>query len=263
LLTHAGKQLRERSVSAARTITLRQDNGLAIAYDAAKFISDERLVAIAKMGDGTVFEELRRRHAEEIFRVAHRIVRHREDAEDAVQESFLRAYVHLNTFDGRAKFSTWLTRIAINAALMKVRKNRLSREVRLDNTTETLDSCPEHEFRDFSPNPEEIYEKEEQEAALRDAIAQLRPSLRKVVELYQLQECSMNETAKVLGISVAAAKARLFHARTALRMNNVLLLKREAAGLVLHKRFFLRTGCAVRFASQGAERLCFSKTKSR
>jgi RNA polymerase sigma-70 factor (ECF subfamily) len=171
-------------VSAARIIPFRQDNGLAIAYDAGKFISDERLVAIPKMGDGTAFEELRRRHAETILRVAHRIVRHREDAEDAVQESFLSAYVHLNTFDGRAKFSTWLTRIAINTALMKVRKNHLSREIPLEDTTETLDACPEYAIRDFSPNPEEIYEQEEQEAALREAIAQLRPSLRKVVELY-------------------------------------------------------------------------------
>ena len=250
-------------MSAANEIPDHHGDGVAVTDDSDKFISDERLVAVAKMGDRTVFDELRRRHAGKMFRVAHRIVRHREDAEDAVQESFLSAYVHLNGFDGRAKFSTWLTRIAINVALMKVRKNRLSREIPLENTTETLDACPEHEFRDFSPNPEEICEKGEQETALRDAIAQLRPNLRKVVELYQLQECSMNETAKVLGISVAAAKARLFHARTALRMNNVLLRKRAAARPPLHKRFFLRTGCTVPFASQGAERLSFSKTKSR
>jgi RNA polymerase sigma factor (sigma-70 family) len=166
-------------MSAARAIPHHHGDGRAVGYDSDKFISDERLVAVAKMGDGTVFEELRRRHAEKMFRVAHRIIRHREDAEDAVQESFLSAYVHLKAFDGRAKFSTWLTRIAINAALMKVRKNRLSREIPLENTAEGLDPCPEYELKDFSPNPEEICEKEEQEAALRDAIAKLRPSLRK------------------------------------------------------------------------------------
>jgi RNA polymerase sigma factor (sigma-70 family) len=141
---------------AARAIPPRRRNGRAVAYDAEQLISDERLVAVAKMGNGTVLEELHRRHAEKVFPVAHRIVRHREDAEDAVQESFLSAYVHLDTFDGRAKFSTWLTRIVINAALMKVRKNRPAREIPLENGTEALDPCFEHAFREFSPNPEEI-----------------------------------------------------------------------------------------------------------
>ena len=215
-------------MSTARAIPHWQRNGRGVAYDAGAFISDERLVAVAKMGNGTVFEELHRRHAEKVFWVAHRIIRHREDAEDAVQESFLSAYVHLHTFDGRAKFSTWLTRIVINAALMKVRKNRPAREIQLKNGTEALDPHFEHEFRDFSPNPEEICAKAERQAGLRQAIAELRPSLRKVVELHQLQECSMNETARILGISVAAAKARLFHARAALRGNKALLLNHES-----------------------------------
>ena len=209
-------------MSGAHAIPDRQEKRSAVAD---KFISDERLVAVAKMGDRTVFEELRRRHAQKMFRIAHRIIRHREDAEDAVQESFLNAYIHLDTFDGRAKFSTWLTRIAINVALMKLRKNRLTREIPLENTAEAVDPSPTYQFRDFSPNPEEIFEKEEQEAALRDAITKLRPSLRRVVELYQLQECTINETASILGISITAAKARLFHARTALRRNKTLFLR--------------------------------------
>jgi RNA polymerase sigma factor (sigma-70 family) len=211
----------------ATVIPHNQREGHAVVYDAAKLISDEKLVAVAKMGDRTVFEELRRRHAEKMFRVAHRIIRHHEDAEDAVQESFLSAYVHLKTFDGRAKFSTWLTRIAINTALMRVRKNRISRELPLENTREALGLYPKRELRDFSPNPEEVCEKQERAAVLRDAISKLRPNLRKVVELYELQECSMGETAKILGISVAAAKARLFHARAALRGNKALLLNHE------------------------------------
>jgi RNA polymerase sigma factor (sigma-70 family) len=214
-------------MSAARAIPHLERSGRAVAYDAAKLISDERLVAVAKMGDRTVFEELRRRHAEKMFRVAHGIIRHHEDAEDAVQESFLSAYVHLKTFDGRAKFSTWLTRIAINTALMRVRKNRISRELPLENTREALGLYPKRELRDFSPNPEEVCEKQERAAVLRDAISKLRPNLRKVVELYDLQERSIGETAKILGISVAAAKARLFHARAALRGNKALLLNHE------------------------------------
>jgi RNA polymerase sigma-70 factor (ECF subfamily) len=174
-------------------------------------MSDEALVAGAKMGHGRFFDELHERHRERMSRVALRITRHREDAQDAVQESFLNAYVHLKKFDGRARFSTWLTHIAINAALMKIRKNRSSREVRVEDGEEAV------EPRDCTPNPEEICARTEQKAALRDAIAKLRPTLRNVVELHDLQECSLPETAEALGISVAAAKGRLFHARTALR----------------------------------------------
>jgi RNA polymerase sigma factor (sigma-70 family) len=229
----------------ARAIPHKQRNGRALEYDVGTFLSDETLVAVAKMGNGNVLEELHRRHAEKVFRVAHRIIRQREDAEDAVQESFLSAYVHLHSFDGRAKFSTWLTRIVINAALMKLRKNRKARQIPLENGTEPLDPYFEHEFRDFAPNPEEICAQEERHAALRQAIAGLRPSLRSVVELYQLQECSMDETAKILGISVAAAKARLFHARAALRANKALLLNHEDAGHVSRKRFSYRISCSV------------------
>jgi RNA polymerase sigma factor (sigma-70 family) len=226
-------------MSAARVIPYHQGDRRGVTYDAAQFISDEGLVAVAKMGDGTVFEELHKRHAERMFRVAHRITRHREDAEDAVQESFLSAYVHLKTFDGRARFSTWLTRIATNAALMKVRKHRVSREVSVENTGDPLELWPEPTLVDSSPGPEAICAKGEQDAALRDAITKLRPSLRKVVELYQLQECSLHETAKVLGISVAAAKGRLFHARTALRRNKALLQNHGGPRRDSHERSFL------------------------
>ncbi len=176
-----------------------------------QFISDEALVAGAKMGHGSIFDELHERHDERMFRVAHRITRHREDAQDAVQESFLSAYVHLKKFDERARFSTWLTRIAINAALMKIRKNRVSREVGVKDTGDAVG------LSDCVLNPEETYARTEQKAALRDAIAKLRPRLQSVVELHDLRECSLHETAEALGISVAAAKARLFHARAALR----------------------------------------------
>jgi RNA polymerase sigma-70 factor (ECF subfamily) len=146
-----------------------------------------------------------------MFRVAHRITRNREDAQDAVQESFLSAYVHLKKFDERARFSTWLVRIATNAALMKIRKNRVSREVGVEDPADAV------ELSDSVPNPEQICARTEQRAALKDAIAKLRPTLRNVVELYDLQERSLHETAEALGISVTAAKGRLFHARTALR----------------------------------------------
>jgi RNA polymerase sigma factor (sigma-70 family) len=198
-------------MSAARVIAGHQKGSRNLTSDAVQFMSDGALVAGAKMGHGTVFDELQKRHAERIFRVAHRITRHREDAEDAVQESFLSAYVHLKKFDERARFSTWLTRIAINAALMKIRKNRVSREVGVGDAADAV------ELSDCVPNPEEICARTEQKAALRDAMAKLRPTLRNVVELHDLQECSLHETAEALGISVAAAKGRLFHGRAALR----------------------------------------------
>jgi RNA polymerase sigma-70 factor (ECF subfamily) len=210
-------------MSAARVISEHHGGSRNFTSDAAQFMSDEALVAGAKMGHGRVFEELHNRHRERMFRVAHRITRHREDAQDAVQECFLSAYVHLEKFDERAKFSTWLTRIAINAALLKVRKNRASRSVGVEDAVDAV------ELSESAPNPEEICARTELKAALRDAIAELRPTLRNVVELYDLQECSLHETAEKLGISVAAAKGRLFHARAILRRRHKkYLLAREA-----------------------------------
>jgi RNA polymerase sigma-70 factor (ECF subfamily) len=198
-------------MSAARVISEHYGGSQNFTSDAAQLMSDEVLVAGAKMGHGSFFDELHERHRERMFQVARRITRHREDAQDAVQESFLSAYVHLKKFDERARFSTWLTRIAINAALMKIRRNRVSREVGVEDPADAV------EPGDSVPNPEEICARTEQKAALRDAIAKLRPTLRSVVDLYDLQECSLHETAETLGISVAATKGRLFHARAALR----------------------------------------------
>jgi RNA polymerase sigma-70 factor (ECF subfamily) len=210
-------------MSASRVISEHHVSSRNFASEAAQFLSDEALVAGAKMGHGSFFDELHERHRERMFRVARRITRHREDAQDAVQESFLSAYVHLAKFDERARFSTWLTRIAINAALMKVRKNRASRQVGVEDTADAV------ELSDSVPNPEEICARTEQKAALRDAIAKLRPALRNVVELHDLQEHSLHETAEALGISVTAAKGRLFHARATLRRTRKkYLLAREA-----------------------------------
>ena len=177
---------------------------------------DERLVAAAKMGHTAAFDELCRRHAEKIFHVAHRITRNREDAEDTVQESFLRAFIHLKSFDGRSRFSTWLIRIAINSALMSLRRNRASREIPMEEPIES--SEPWHQ-QVAAPtlNPEERFAEHERETILREAITKLRPRIREAIEIRQLQECSLADTAKALGISLAAAKARLFQARTVLR----------------------------------------------
>ncbi|HLZ51294.1 MAG TPA: sigma-70 family RNA polymerase sigma factor [Candidatus Acidoferrum sp.] len=208
-------------MSAARVIPGHDGGSRNSPSDAVQFMSDEALVAGAKLGRGSFFEELHARHREKMFSVASRITRHHGDAQDAVQESFINAYIHLKEFDGRAKFGTWLTRIAINAALMKTRKNRTSREVGMDDAGDAV------ELHGVIANPEEIYATTERKAALREAIAKLRPTLRHVVELHDLQEQSVPEIAEALSISVAAAKARLFHARAALRRMRLLEVRRS------------------------------------
>jgi RNA polymerase sigma factor (sigma-70 family) len=204
-------------MSAAGAISLNWRRDGHASSDDLCVVSDERLVAAAKIGHKGAFDDLYKRHAEKMFRITYRIIRNREDAEDAVQECFLKVFLHLKNFDGRSRFSTWLTRIAMNAALMTLRKNHASREVPIGVVEETSELCSEHQVSDFSPNPEELCTRSEREATLRDAIAKLRPSIRKALEIHKLQERSLEETADVLGTSVGAAKARVFHARAALR----------------------------------------------
>jgi RNA polymerase sigma-70 factor (ECF subfamily) len=178
--------------------------------------SEEQLIAAAKTGRRAPFGELCERHVKKVFRVIFRIMRNREDAEDAVQECFLNAFVHLKDFDGRSQFVTWLTRIAINAALMKLRKNRGAREVPIDEPNPPCELERHNEIQDDAPDPEETYRLRERREILNTAILRLRPRARNVVELIHLQEHSLRETAQILGISTAAVKARMFHARVAL-----------------------------------------------
>ena len=179
--------------------------------------SDEKLVAAAKNGQREAFGELCERHKKKILRVALRITRNREDAEDSVQDSFISAFVHLSEFDERARFATWLTRMAINAALVKLRKKRNTREIPMDEPSPTAELWPSNEIQDNAPDPEETFGICELQAAVRTAIGRLRPRVRKVVESRQLQEHSIKQTARLLGISTAAVKARMFHARAILR----------------------------------------------
>jgi RNA polymerase sigma factor (sigma-70 family) len=180
-------------------------------------LNEAKLVAAAKQGQRAAFGELCERHTEKVFRVVHRITRNREDAEDAVQDCFLSAFVHMNDFDGRSQFVTWLTRIAINAALAKLRKKRGIREIPMEEPSPSAEFEPHYEVVDAAPNPEQTYTQQERNDVLNAAIGGLRPRARKVVEVHQLQENSIRETAQILGISTAAAKARMFHARIALR----------------------------------------------
>ena len=158
-------------------------------------------------------------HAERLFSTAHRITRNHEDAEDAVQDALLSAFLHLQNFQGRSTFSTWLTRIGINSALMILRKKRNSREVSAQDSSE---GDTVWQVKDSAPDPEEQYADQERRRLLRQAIADLRPSIRRPLQLQTLQGYSAEKMASEIGISLSAAKARLFHAKAALRKAKVL-----------------------------------------
>ena len=187
-------------------------------------LGDKRLVEAAKTGHPTAFDTLCERYANQVFRTAHRITRNREDAEDAVQDALLRAFVHIRDFDGRSSFATWLTRIAINSALMILRKRRTTLEVVTNDRDDLAATEQSYKIPDRAPNPERRYLQNEKARALKKAVQSLRPSLREVVEIQQLQERSLQETAEMMCISVAAAKSRLLHARVALRKSTLLKL---------------------------------------
>ena len=174
---------------------------------------DEELVAAAKGGDELAFETIVKRHRQRIFALALRYTRNREDAEDIVQQTFQRAFIHLQGFEGRSSFSTWLTSIVINQALMLLRRRRVRREVPIDDASNDEGATPVLEMADASPDPESSYLEQEEARVLAEAIGQLRPAIRKAVELTGLRELSTLEAARHLGISVVAMKSRMFHAR--------------------------------------------------
>ncbi|MCU1242109.1 MAG: polymerase sigma-54 factor RpoN [Candidatus Acidoferrum typicum] len=165
---------------------------------------EQALVAAAKQGQAEAFGALCQPLARKLIQSAQRITRNREDAEDALQDAFLSAFIHIKNFDGRSSFFTWLTRIAINSALMKLRKKRSSREI-LIGAGELGANGVGWDVPDHSANPEKLYAQREEERILREAVRDLRPTIRQAVE-FQLQELSMEETAAMTGVSLTAAK---------------------------------------------------------
>src|SRR5580698_5143732 len=174
------------------------------------------LVAAAKAGDIDAFETLVSRYERKIFRLAQNITQNREDAEDTMQEAFLKAYQHLSEFQGNSRFYTWLVRIAVNQALMKLRKRRPN-QVSLDEEIETGEESMPREVEDWGPSPEDRYEQSELGTILNETISDLDPSFRIVFQLRDIEELSTEETADVLGLSVPAVKSRLLRARLKLR----------------------------------------------
>jgi RNA polymerase sigma-70 factor (ECF subfamily) len=178
---------------------------------------DMVLVAAAKSGSGHAFEALVERHAPRILRVAQRVTRNREDAEDIVQQSFQKAFVHLQKFEGRSSFSTWLTRIAINQALMCLRTNRRASAVWINQLNAGEESALVLQIPDSGPSPERTYSQRERELVLSSAMNQLTPAIRTAIQLRELDERSIKESAQMMGVSVAAAKSRVLRGRRKLR----------------------------------------------
>jgi RNA polymerase sigma-70 factor (ECF subfamily) len=177
---------------------------------------DEELVAAAKGGDDLAFETIVKRYRHRIFGLALRYTRSREDAEDIVQQTFQRAFIHLLAFEGRSSFTTWLTSIAINHALMLLRKRRALRELLIDDSSSYERTTPALEIADSSPDPEANYLQGERARILSAAVGELSPGMQRAVELQELGELTMRETARQMGLSVSAVKARLFRARRSL-----------------------------------------------
>jgi RNA polymerase sigma-70 factor, ECF subfamily len=178
-------------------------------------MSDEMLAARAKSEDMDAFVELSQRHASRVFQTTYRVTKNRQDAEDALQEAFLNAFTHMKNFEGRSSFSTWLTRIAINSALMTLRKKRNSHEIPLDDGP--VGNFVIREPQSPMGDPESHYVRGERHKLLRKAIHRLPPIYREVIHLQESKEHSLREIAQSLGITVPAVKSRLSRAKNALR----------------------------------------------
>jgi RNA polymerase sigma-70 factor (ECF subfamily) len=190
------------------------------------------LVNAARQGDMAAFEELVRRYDRNVFRIAQHITQNREDAEDVVQDAFLKAYQNLGQFQGQSKFYTWLVRIAVNEALMRLRRRRPERMVSLDEDVKTEEDSMPREIADWSPNPEQQYNQAELKDILSRTIQGLPTSFRTVFVLRDVEGLSTEETAEALGLSIPAVKSRLLRARLQLRerLNKYFRKKRDGDG---------------------------------
>lgn len=193
-------------------------NGAPMPSPAQSGVFDESaFVTRAKLGDSAAFAELVSHYERKIFRLAKHITQNDEDAEDVLQESFLKAYEHLGDFQGNSKFYTWIVRIAVNEALMKLRKRKTDRTVSLDESIDLGEEPVVREIAVWEDNPEQRYSQTELREILDQAIDSLRPAFRTVFVLRDVEDLSTEETAEVLNLSIPAVKSRLLRARLQLR----------------------------------------------
>ena len=185
------------------------------------------LLAKAREGDAQAFSELVNQYSRKIYRLAKHITQNDSEAEDVLQETFLKAFEHLGDFQGQSKFYTWIVRIAVNESLMKLRKRKSDRTVPLDEPLDTGEDTVVREIAVWDENPEQQYSREEIGQILDEAVESLKPAFRTVFVLRDIEELSTEETAETLGISIPAVKSRLLRARLALREKLTRKFKRK------------------------------------
>jgi RNA polymerase sigma-70 factor (ECF subfamily) len=190
-------------------------------------IDESTLVAQSRDGNAAAFAELVRRYEGKIFRLAQHVTQNREDAEDVLQETFMKAYEHLDQFQGNSKFYTWIVRIAVNQALMKLRRKKTGKTVSLDETIDTGEDTVVREIAAWDENPEQRFSREEMGEILDSAIQSLETPYRSVFVLRDIEELSTEETADALGLSIPAVKSRLLRARLQLRERLTRQFKRK------------------------------------
>ncbi len=178
---------------------------------------DVALVERVRSGDISAYDELVHKYERQIFRIAQHITQNREDAEDVMQDAFLKAYEKLDQFQGNSKFYTWLVRIAVNESLMRLRKRRTGKMVSIDEDIDTEEGSVPRDLADWAPDPEQNYTQSELAEILRKTIQGLPPGFRIVFVLRDVDGLSTEETAETLGLSVPAVKSRLLRARLQLR----------------------------------------------
>ena len=178
---------------------------------------DMALVRACKTGDAGAFEQLVKRHEKRLFRLAHHITQNREDAEDVVQEAFLKAFRNLNQFRENSQFSTWLVRIAINQSLMKLRKLHRGKEVQIDQDFQTQLTELSNEVADWVPEPEKRYRVSELREILIKELQELQPALSLVFLLRDVEGLSTEQVSEALQLTQAAVRTRLMRARLQLR----------------------------------------------
>jgi len=199
---------------------------MAATTDAGVF-DESGLLAKAREGDPTAFSELVNQYSRKIYRLAKHITQNDSEAEDVLQETFLKAFEHLGDFQGQSKFYTWIVRIAVNESLMKLRKRKSDRTVPLDEPIETGEDTVVREIAVWDENPEQQYSREEIGGILDEAIQSLKPAFRTVFVLRDIEELSTEDTAQALGISVPAVKSRLLRSRLQLREKLTRFFKRK------------------------------------
>jgi RNA polymerase sigma-70 factor (ECF subfamily) len=188
---------------------------------------DAALVLRTQQGDVAAFNDLVTKYERKIFRLARNITNNQEDAEDVLQETFLKAFSNIGGFQGNSKFYTWLVRIAVNESLMKLRKRKSDKTVSMDEGIDTGEEVMVREVAVWDDDPEQRYSQEEIRTILQDAVAGLRPAFRTVFVLRDMEELSTEETAKLLDLSIPAVKSRLLRARLQLREKLTRFFKRK------------------------------------